>query len=66
MPDFFASGQESAAALLRRCFIASQASASHLLKAALQQLFEGDWFQELKKAADETSVPFINKKPDGP
>jgi len=66
MSNFFASAQESAAALLRRCFIASQGSASHLLKAALQQLFGADWFQELKKAADETSVPFINKKPDGP
>ena len=52
--------------LLRRCFISSQASASHLLKVALQRLYGDDWFQELKKAADETSLPFINKKPDGP
>jgi hypothetical protein len=56
MSAFFASVQESAAALLRRCFIASQASASHLLKVALQRLFGADWFEELKKAADETSA----------
>jgi hypothetical protein len=66
MSAFFASVQESAAALLRRCFISSQASASHLLKVALQRLFGADWFQELKKSADESSLPFINKKPDGP
>ena len=66
MPAFFASVQESAAVLLRRCFISSQASASDLLKVALQRLFAGDWFEQLKKAADETSLPFINKKPDGP
>ena len=62
MSAFFASVQESAAALLRCCFIASQASASDLLKVALQRLFAGDWFEQLKKAADETSLPFINKK----
>jgi hypothetical protein len=63
---FEASVQEHACAILRRCFIASHASASHLLKVALSRLFGDDWVQELMNIVGEECLWIIRRKPDGP